>query len=129
MVLESISNSMSSKPTPKSSLEGKGKVGSSKASDYLLQMKTEDKSKAIIRTDSGSKLPKIEEKKHQEFKREEKKSEETKLSTKKEDKKKEENQKEDAKKDEIKKDEDKKAMKRPSTDNDFKIKIKSPAQL
>merc|ERR1712130_1028083 len=62
-LLESISNSMSVKPTPKSSLDGKAKSGSSKASDYLLQMRTEDKSKAIIRADSGSKITKVEEKK------------------------------------------------------------------
>ena len=61
-ILESIINSMSSKPSPKSTFDGKLKTGSSEASDYLLQMRTEDKFKAIIRADS--KLAKVEEKRN-----------------------------------------------------------------
>merc|ERR1712130_875138 len=117
-LLESISNSMSVKPTPKSSLDGKAKSGSSKASDYLLQMRTEDKSKAIIRADSGSKITKVEEKKPtqdkntevkkgEEKKVQDKKSETTFLNEKKEDKKKEETKK----KEEEKKKEDEKEKK------------------
>ena len=53
---------MFSKPSPKSTFDGKLKTGSSKASDYLLQIRTEDKSKAIIRADS--KLAKVEEKRN-----------------------------------------------------------------
>jgi len=141
-LLESISNSMSSKPTPKSTFDGKLKTGSSKASDYLLQMRTEDKSKAIIRADSGSKLTKVEEKKHSqekslEVKKDDIKVEDKKLQDKKPEsakipeKKEEEKKKEEIKKkdEENKKDEDKKASKRPASENDFKIKIKSPAQL
>merc|ERR1712098_432187 len=105
-------------------------MGGSKASDYLLQMRTEDKSKAIIRADSGSKITKVEEKKptqdkntevkkSEEKKGQDKKSETTVLNEKKEDKKKEEEKKKEDEK-------DKKDLKRPATDNDFKIKIKSP---
>jgi len=119
-LLESISSSMSAKPTPKSSSDNKIKSGLSKdeKTDYLLQMRTEDKSKQIVRNDSGSNLPKQEEKNQDDKKSEEKKPQDKRF----------EDTKNSEKKTEAKKEEEKKTLKRPSTD-DFKIKIKSSAQL
>lgn len=128
-LLESISSSMSAKPTPKSALENKSKPGTTKASDYLLQMRTEDKTKAIVRSDSGSKLSKSEEKKPVQEKNQELKKDDKKVDEKKVQDKKPEDTKSAEKKGDVKKEEEKKAVKRPSTDNDFKIKIKTPAQL
>ena len=99
-LMESITNSMTSKPTQKSSLENKKNKPDRTA--VLLSMKTEDKSKQIIKTES---IPKANQ--------EEKFKKELQIV--------EKEDKYDV--------EEKAATKRPAGDIDFKIKVKPTAQL
>merc|ERR1719474_1863610 len=82
-LLESFSSSGSGKPLSKTTSDSKLKSLLPKSGEYLLQVKTEDKTKGIVKADSGSKLSKTEEKnasvdKGLELKKDEKKEEDKK---------------------------------------------------